>query len=230
MEASQASEAGSIPVARSTPARPRAGRFCYARLAPAAHRIGRDNRYKTRPVQASRGHTRYKTRPTRPKSPNLARFARTGRVLSRFHHQRATQGELFTAHPQRHHRHDRNNTPTQHTKPRDEILFAHAPHTAPQNETFTAPARRKQPKFTRFHHAGANFLSQHTLHTHTGATFLSTNRPKSSPNTSRTQLHNNSHAILRTSRNQQNTRKELPATSPRQWGKTPRKVARNSIE
>ena len=30
MEASQASEAGSIPVARSTPARPRAGRFCYA--------------------------------------------------------------------------------------------------------------------------------------------------------------------------------------------------------
>ena len=29
MEASQASEAGSIPVARSTPARPRAGRFCY---------------------------------------------------------------------------------------------------------------------------------------------------------------------------------------------------------
>ena len=31
MEASQASEAGSIPVARSTPARPRAGRFCYGR-------------------------------------------------------------------------------------------------------------------------------------------------------------------------------------------------------
>ena len=30
MEASQASEAGSIPVARSTTARPRAGRFCYA--------------------------------------------------------------------------------------------------------------------------------------------------------------------------------------------------------
>ena len=30
MEASQASEAGSIPVARSTPARPRAGRFCYS--------------------------------------------------------------------------------------------------------------------------------------------------------------------------------------------------------
>ena len=65
--------------------------------------------------------------------------------------------------------------PTQHTKPRDEILSAPAPHTAPHNETFTAPARHKQPKFSHFHHAGANFLSQHTPHTHTGATFLSTN-------------------------------------------------------
>ena len=193
MEASQASEAGSIPVARSTPARPRAGRFCYTHFAPTAHRIGRDNRYKTRP--------------TRPKSPNLARFTHAGRVLSRFHHQQATQGELFTAHPQRHHRHDRNNTPTRHTKPRDEILSAPAPHTAPRNETFTAPARHKQPKFAHFHHAGANFLSQHTPHTHTGATFLSTNR----------------RATLRTNRNQQNARKELPATSPRQWVKTPEK-------
>ena len=90
------------------------------------------------PSTPSSTATRYKTRPTRPKSPNLARFTHAGRVLSRFHHQQATQGELFTAHPQRHHRHDRNNTPTQHTQPRDEILFAHAPHTAPHNETFTA--------------------------------------------------------------------------------------------
>ena len=82
--------------------------------------------------------------------------------------------EHTTAHP-RHYRHDRNNTPTQHTKPRDEILSAHAPHTARRNETFTAPARHKQPKFAHFHHAGANFLSQHTPHTHTRATFLSTN-------------------------------------------------------
>lgn len=67
-------------------------------------------------------------------------------------------------------------TTLQHTKPRDEILSAHAPHTAPRNETFTAPARHKQPEFTHFHHAGANFLSQHTPHAHTGATFLSTNR------------------------------------------------------
>ena len=120
------------------------------------------------------------------------------------------------------------NSPTQHTKPRDEILSAHAPHTAPYNETFTAPARHKQPKFAHFHHAGANFLSQHTPHTHTRATFLSTNRPKSSPNTSHTQLHNNRRATLRTNRNQQNTRKEPPATSPT-VGQDPRKVARNSI-
>lgn len=57
-------------------------------------------------------------------------------------------------------------TTLQHTKPRDEILSAHAPHTAPCNETFTAPARHKQPEFTHFHHAGANFLSQHTPCTH----------------------------------------------------------------
>ena len=35
MEASQASEAGSIPVARSVSAWPRAGRFCYATAADA---------------------------------------------------------------------------------------------------------------------------------------------------------------------------------------------------
>ena len=69
----------------------------------------------------------------------------------------------------------------------------------------------------------------HPPHTHTGATFLSNNRPKSSPNTSRTRPHNNRRATLRTNRNQQNTRKELPATSPRQWGTPPRNLARNSI-
>ena len=41
MEASQASEAGSIPVARSSPARPRAGRFCYAHFAPTVYRMRR---------------------------------------------------------------------------------------------------------------------------------------------------------------------------------------------
>ena len=64
--------------------------------------------------------------------------------------------------PQHHHGHERNNTPTQHSKPR--------------GETFTAPARHKQPKITHFHHAGANFLSQHpppTQHAPTpGRTFF----------------------------------------------------------
>ena len=82
----------------------------------------------------------------------------------------------FLPHKHQHyHRHERNNTPTQHTKPRDERLSAHAPQKAPHNETFIAPARHKQPKFTHFHHVGANFLSQHTPHTRTRATFLSTN-------------------------------------------------------
>ena len=64
--------------------------------------------------------------------------------------------------PQHQHRIERNNTPTQHSKPR--------------GETFTAPARHKQPKITHFHHAGANFLSQHpppTQHAPTpGRTFF----------------------------------------------------------
>ena len=184
-------------------------------------------RYKTHPAPAARCQFRYKTHPARPKSPNLARFMCTGRILSRYHQQqdrhattpgtKLTQLELhgassgtklaqhtqnlpiwrvllllgefypvfvankpsmasFLPHKHQHHyRHDRINTPTQHTKPRDEILSAHAPHTARRNETFTAPARHKQQKFAHFHHAGANFLSQHTPHTHARATFLSTN-------------------------------------------------------
>ena len=105
-------------------------------------------------------------------------------------------------------------TTLQHTKPRDEILSAHAPHTAPCNETFTAPARHKQPEFTHFHHAGANFLSQHTPCTHHTPTpgrhfFQPTGAQHCEPTGT--------------------NRKELPATSPRQWGKPPRKVARNSI-
>ena len=93
MEASQASEAGSIPVARSTTARPRAGRLCYARFTPAIYRMRRDNRRKTLPTQAGRPLSRYKTRPARPKWPHLARFPLAGRVLSRFCRQQATQDE-----------------------------------------------------------------------------------------------------------------------------------------
>ena len=68
--------------------------------------------------------------------------------------------ENFLPHqPRHHHGHERNNTPTQHSKPRGETFTAPAPHTNPRNETFSAPARHKQPKITHFHHAGANFLS-----------------------------------------------------------------------
>ena len=85
--------------------------------------------------------------------------------------------ENFLPHkPQHQHRIERNNTPTQHSKPRGETFTAPAPHTNPRGETFTAPARHKQPKITHFHHAGANFLSQHpppTQHTPTpGRTFF----------------------------------------------------------
>ena len=126
-------------------------------------RAGRRHyRYKTRPARAARRHFRYKTRPARPKWPHLARFPLAGRVLSRFCRQQAEQGEFSPAQTPPHHGPKRNNTPTQHSKPR--------------GETFTAPARHKQPKITHFHHAGANFLSQHpppTQHTPTpGRTFF----------------------------------------------------------
>ena len=90
MEASQASEAGSIPVARSSPARPCAGRFCYAHFAPTVNAAGQSAqhfpraswgprfRYKTRPARGARCQFRYKTHPASPKSPNLARFALAG--------------------------------------------------------------------------------------------------------------------------------------------------------
>ena len=50
------------------------------------------------PVQNSPGTrprrpTRYKTLPTRPKTPILAHFPHAGRVLYRFHHHQAEQGE-----------------------------------------------------------------------------------------------------------------------------------------
>ena len=90
--------------------------------------------------------------------------------------------ENFLPHkPQHQHRIERNNTPTQHSKPRGETFSAPAPHTNPRgetfsapaphtnprNETFTAPARHKQPKITHFHHAGANFLSTTGIKTKT---------------------------------------------------------------
>ena len=55
------------------------------------------SRYKTRPTRATRCHFRYKTHPARPKSPNLARFALAGRVLSRFCCQQVEHGEFCPA-------------------------------------------------------------------------------------------------------------------------------------
>ena len=54
-------------------------------------------RYKTHPTRATRCQSRYKTRPAHPKSPNLARFALAGRVLSRFCCQQAVHGEFCPA-------------------------------------------------------------------------------------------------------------------------------------
>ena len=73
----------------------------------AQHRLAR----KTRPARPLRRLFRDKTRPARPlprlfrekvrpasaKTLNLGQFERTGRILSRFHDQTATQGELFRA-------------------------------------------------------------------------------------------------------------------------------------
>ena len=55
------------------------------------------HRYKTLPARGPVGPTRYKTLPARPKHPFSAHFAPAGRVLYRFHHHQAEQGELCTA-------------------------------------------------------------------------------------------------------------------------------------
>ena len=127
------------------------------------------------PTSPAHHQFRYKTRPARPKWPYLAHFALAGRVFSRFCRQQAKQGEFSPAPAPPHHGHERNNTPTQHSKPRGETFTAPAPHTNPRNETFIAPARHKQPKITHFHHAGANFLS--------------TTGVKTKPTNSRMQFH-----------------------------------------
>ena len=53
-------------------------------------------RYKTLPARAARPYFRYKTLPARPKWLDLALFLNAGRVLYRFHHQEAEQGEFYT--------------------------------------------------------------------------------------------------------------------------------------
>ena len=90
MEASQASEAGSIPVARSSPARPRAGRFCYAHFAPTVDRMRRDNRRNTLPARVgARGsgtklalHARHATSSGTKLAPHEPHGATSGTKLS----------------------------------------------------------------------------------------------------------------------------------------------------
>ena len=55
-------------------------------------------RYKTLPARPISKHIRYKTLPAHPKWPNLAQSTHAGRVLYRFHHQEAEQGEFCTEH------------------------------------------------------------------------------------------------------------------------------------
>ena len=90
MEASQASEAGSIPVARSSPARPRAGRFCYAHFAPTVDRMRRDNRRNTLPARVgARGsgtklalHARHATSSGTKLAPHEPHGATSGTKLA----------------------------------------------------------------------------------------------------------------------------------------------------
>ena len=55
-------------------------------------------RDKTLPARPPSPHFRYKTLPAHPKWPNLAQSTHAGRVLYRFHHQEAEQGEFCTEH------------------------------------------------------------------------------------------------------------------------------------
>ena len=71
------------------------GRSAHEQQKPSNRTQGRPHfRYKTRPAHPFSPHVRYKILLARPKWLNLARFARTGRVLYRSHHQEAKQGEF----------------------------------------------------------------------------------------------------------------------------------------
>ena len=60
-------------------------------------RAARPNfRYKTLPAYPPLPHVRYKTLPAHPKWLDLAQSTHAGRVLYRFHHQEAEQGEFCT--------------------------------------------------------------------------------------------------------------------------------------
>ena len=108
MEASQASEAGSIPVARSSPARPRAGRFCYAHFAPTVYRMRRDNRRNTFPARAgARGsgtklaqHARHGATSDTKLTPHEPHGTSSGTKLTPHEPHGATSGTKLALHAQ----------------------------------------------------------------------------------------------------------------------------------
>ena len=108
MEASQASEAGSIPVARSSPARPRAGRFCYAHFAPTVYRMRRDNRRNTLPARVgARGsgtklalHARHATSSGTKLAPHEPHGATSGTKLAQLEVHGASSGTKLAQHAQ----------------------------------------------------------------------------------------------------------------------------------
>ena len=79
---------------KTLPAHPPSPHIRYKTLP--AHLPSPHVRYKTLPAHLPSPHIRYKTLPAHPKWPNLALFLHAGRVLYRFHHQEAKQGELCT--------------------------------------------------------------------------------------------------------------------------------------
>ena len=114
MEASQASEAGSIPVARSTTAWLRAGRFCHAsatgtpglphtlRQAQPVQNSPHSRPWQAIPVQNSpRSRQNAHCGPFSACRENFIPLppptGRAGRTLYRFHHPHDEQGELCTA-------------------------------------------------------------------------------------------------------------------------------------
>ena len=128
-------------------------------LPPTTSPVRHQSRYKTRPARATHRHFRYKTRPAHPALAFWRLLLLLGEFCPVFIANKPSRANFLPHKPQHQHRIERNNTPTQRSKPRGETFTAPAPHTNPRGETFTAPARHKQPKITHFHHAGANFLS-----------------------------------------------------------------------
>ena len=108
-------------------------------------------RYKTHPTRATRRHFRYKTHPASPKSPNLARFALAGRVLSRFCCQQAEHGEF---------------SPAQTPAPPQARKKQHPPHNTRNHAMKYYP-----PPLHTQHHTMKHLPPQHATNNQNSATF-----------------------------------------------------------